>query len=122
MVCRVALAGIAVAALLAGPVRPAQAWGGGAFAFGAAAGITTGVLLSRPYAYPYGYVPYGYAYPAPVYAVPYGYAPAYPPVVYAPPPAYAAPPPAYAAPAATPAVRCGSGQFFNTLTGTCDRR
>ncbi len=97
-----------------------------------------GSAIARPY-YPYGYAPYGYYpygyYP---YAAPYAYG--YPPpVTYAVPPVtYAVPPVAYAPPgypvsppagqtyatARTPAAQptCRPGQFFNTLTGNCDRR
>ena len=101
--------------------------------FGLGVGTVVGSAIARPY-YPYGYYPYGYYYP---YAVPYAYG--YPPpVTYAVPPGpYAVPPVAYAPPgyppapvgqtyAATrpPAVQptCRPGQFFNTLTGNCDRR
>jgi hypothetical protein len=129
--CALLLAG---AASLAAP-KPAEAWGGG-FALGTVAGLGAGAIIgsaiARPYPYayyPYGYYPYPYAYP-----VPYGYA--YPPVVYAPPPVVY---PAPAQPATAPSSRsatytptqansrpatptCGPGQFYNTLTGVCDRR
>ena len=133
-------AGLAAASICTASPKPAEAWGGG-FAFGTVLGLGVGTVLgsaiARPY-YPYGYAPYGYYpygyYP---YATPYayGYPPpvtyAVPPVTYAVPPlAYAPPgypaPPAgqtYAAarpPAAQPT--CRPGQFFNTLTGNCDRR
>lgn len=139
MFSRVLCAGLVAAVACATPVQPAKAWGGGAFIAGAALGVTTGVLLTRPYygypypyAYPYGY-PYAY-YPAPVYAapptpVPYGYAPP----GYAAPAPYGAVPAPYAAAqvAPVPATRsnagpstpnCGTGRFFNQLTGSCDRR
>ena len=143
MISRIACAAVVAATACATPVRPAEAWGGGAFVFGTAIGLTTGALLARPYAYPYGYPYYRPYYPAPVYAVPaypYGYPPpgyaVYPPPGYATYPApYAVPPspvPAYqvpapyraAAPAAAPTrtPSCRSGEFFNTLTGNCDRR
>ncbi len=103
------------------------------------------VVAPPPYAYPppYGYPPpyaypppypaplaYGYPPPAPYpYPAPsgYGYPPPAPPPVagYAMPPGqggagYAAAGPVAQAAPATPA--CGTGRFFNTLTGTCDRR
>ena len=134
-------AGLAAASICTASPKPAEAWGGG-FAFGTILGLGVGTVVgsavARPY-YPYGYAPYGYypygyypyaapyayGYPPPVtYAVP-PVAYAVPPVAYA-PPAYPVPPPAgqtYAAarpPAAQP--NCRPGQFFNTLTGNCDRR
>jgi len=132
-------AGLAAVSVCTAAPKPAEAWGGGGgFAvgtlFGLGVGAIVGTSIARPY-YPYGYPVYGgyypYGYP---YAVPYGYAPVVgypPPVVYA-SPAYPAPlpPPSagqpanYAAPARPPATqpKCRSGQFFNTLTGNCDRR
>ncbi len=131
-------AGLAAASICTASPKPAAA-GGGGFVFGTVLGLGVGTVVGsaivRPY-YPYGYAPYGYYpygyYP---YAAPYayGYPPpvtyAVPPVAYA-PPGYpvsvpAAPPagPTYATPrppAAQPT--CRPGQFFNTLTGTCDRR
>jgi hypothetical protein len=132
MIVRLFCAGLVAVTASVATVQPAKAWGGGAFAFGTAVGVTTGVLLSRPYyPYPYAY-PYPY-YPAPVYAAPpvaYGYA--YPPPGYVvpgyPPPAYAAAPAPvpYAAQQPAPQARvaptCAAGLFFNTLTGNCDRR
>lgn len=133
-------AGLAAASICTALPRPAEA-GGGGFVFGTVLGLGVGTVvgsaIARPYPYgyyPYGYYPYGY-YP---YAVPYGYA-------YPPPVAYAVPPVAYAPPgypvslAPTPSAgqasvppgtsrppatqpTCRPGQFFNTLTGTCDRR
>ena len=127
-------AGLAAASICTASPKPAEAWGGG-FAFGTVLGLGVGTVVGSaiarpyyPYAYaPYGYYPYGY-YP---YAVPYayGYPPpvayAVPPVAYAPPGYPVAPPAgqAYAAPqppAAQPT--CRPGQFFNPLTGNCDRR
>ncbi len=140
-------AGLAAASICMASPKPAEAWGGG-FAFGTVLGLGVGTVLgsavARPY-YPYGYAPYGYYpygyYP---YATPYayGYPPpvtyAVPPVTYAVPPVtYAVPPMAYAPPgypappggqayaaARPPAAQptCRPGQFFNTLTGNCDRR
>ncbi len=129
-------AGLAAASVCTALPRPAEAWGGG-FAFGTVLGLGVGTVLgtaiARPY-YPYGYYPYAYApYPAP-YA--YGYPP---PVPYAVPPVtYAVPPTAYAPPGypvsppagqtyatarpSAPTPACRPGQFFNTLTGNCDRR
>ena len=135
-------AGLAAASVCTASPKPAEAWGGG-FAFGTVLGLGVGTVvgsaIARPY-YPYGYAPYGYYpygyYP---YAAPYayGYPPpvaygvppvtyAVPPVAYA-PPGYPVPPPAgqtYAAarPPAAPTPSCRPGQFFNTLTGNCDRR
>jgi len=137
-------AGLAAASICTASPKPAEAWGGG-FVFGTVLGLGVGTIvgsaIARPYApygyAPYGYVPYGYYpygyYP---YAAPYayGYPPpvtyAVPPVAYA-PPGYPTPLPgtppvgqAYATPrppvAQSPA--CRPGQFFNTLTGNCDRR
>ena len=120
-------------------------------AVGVAAGTVIGSALVHPYPYfvgppIYAYPPpYAYAYPLP-YGVPlaYGNPPPYAyPAPYPAPcgTAYPAPAPrpiaghappgspaglGYAANAglqrapATPA--CGTGQFFNTLTATCDRR
>ncbi len=146
---RILCAGLAASALCTASARPAEAWGGGIFA-GTVLGLAAGGVIGATIANPYGYYPppYPYAYPyPPVYAVPpgyppYGYPPAYypPPVAYAPPayvpPAYA--PPAYAPPAYAPSSyrppaasarttapttpTCRSGQFYNTLTGSCDRR
>lgn len=146
MFSRLFCVGLVAATACATPVQPAKAWGGGAFVFGAALGVTTGVLLSRPYyAYPYPYAypyyapppvyaapaPYGYPYPPAAYAVPpvAGYAPGYATApAYAPVPGYP-PAPGYAvqpryAPATQPASQlpnCGPGRFFNTLTANCDR-
>lgn len=124
--------------------KPAAA-GGGGFIVGTVLGLGVGTVvgsaIARPY-YPYGYYPYGsypYGYyPSAVpYAVPYGYPyppVGYPPVAYAPPgyPVPLAPQASFAGQSAnyapqpqTPATRqptCRSGQFFNTLTGNCDRR
>lgn len=87
-----------------------------------------------PYGYPlaYGYPPVYYGYPAPYaypppYPRPYGYAyaPPWPRPAsgYAPSGYPAAPGYAAAAPVRAPDVpACRTGQFFNTLTGTCDRR
>ena len=134
-------AGLAAASVCTALPKPAEAWGGG-FAFGTILGLGVGTVvgsaIARPYS-PYGYAPYGYYpygyYP---YAAPYAYG--YPPpVTYAVPPApYAVPPVAYAPPgypappagqtyatARSPVVQtpaCRPGQFFNTLTGNCDRR
>lgn len=132
LLCAVAAASVCIAS-----PRPAAA-GGGDFAFGAILGLGIGSVIgsavARPYPYaphpsgyyPYGYYPYGY-YP---YAVPY----AYPPVVYAPPgylvpPMAASPagrvyyaPPGLMRPPTPPVLSCRPGQFFNTLTGNCDRR
>jgi hypothetical protein len=129
------LAGLIGASLLSAAPR-AEAWGGGGFFAGTALGLVAGGVVGAAIAGPYGYYPPPFAYPPPYayppvygavpYEVPYGYAP-YP---YAPPPGpYAAPgyaPSSYrpAAPAglasgATPV--CRSGQFFNMLTGSCDR-
>ena len=126
--------GLAAASICTASPKPAEAWGGG-FAFGTVLGLGVGTVvgsaIARPY-YPYGYAPYGYYpygyYP---YAVPYayGYPPpvayAAPPVAYA-PPGYPVSPPAGQTPVATrPAAAqptCRPGQFFNTLTGNCDRR
>ena len=127
-------AGLAAASICTALPKPAEA-GGGSFVFGTVLGLGVGTVvgsaIARPY-YPYGYYPYGY-YP---YAVPYayGYPPpvayAVPPVAYAPPPGYPVALPAtppvgqtYATPRpSAPQPTCGAGQFFNTLTGTCDRR
>lgn len=117
--------GLAVASVCTALPKPAAA-GGGGFVFGTVLGLGVGSVvgsaIARPY-YPYGYYPYAY--------YPYGYYPyAYP---YPPPVAYAVPPLAYAPPgypvslpappppsvAQNPA--CRPGQFFNTLTGNCDR-
>ena len=119
---------------------------------GLGVGTVIGASIARPYPYyPYGYYPYGYYAPAYAYPAPFGYAYPAPPVSYAPPaiaPAPAAAPPGYAptgyaptgyaptgyaptgyaptgtAPPAQPArtPACRPGQFFNTLTGTCDTR
>ncbi len=134
-------AGLAAALICTALPKPAEA-GGGGFVFGTVLGLGVGTVIgsavARPYPYgyyPYGYYPYGY-YP---YAVPYGYAYppptayAVPPVAYAPPgyPVSLAPPPPagqVSAPSGTsrpPAAQspaCRPGQFFNTLTGNCDRR
>jgi hypothetical protein len=136
-------AGLAAASICTASPKPAEA-GGGGFVFGTLLGLGVGSVVgsavARPYPYgyyPYGYYPYGY-YP---YAVPYAYAYpppvgyAVPPVSYA-PPGYpvslpAAPPSAGLAnsiPSGTPRPptvgipTCRPGQFFNTLTGNCDRR
>lgn len=126
-------AGLTAASICAALPKPAAA-GGGGFVFGTVLGLGVGTVVgsavARPYYpysyYPYAYYPYGY-YP---YAVPYAYAYpppvayAAPPVAYAPPPAGAAgyaPPGTPRAPAAQNPV-CRPGQFFNTLTGNCDRR
>ena len=127
-------AGLAATSICTASPKPAEAWGGG-FAFGTVLGLGVGTVvgsaIARPY-YPYGYAPYGYYpygyYP---YAAPYayGYPPpvtyAVPPVAYA-PPGYPVSPPAGQTYAATrpPTVQptCRPGQFFNTLTGNCDRR
>jgi hypothetical protein len=121
MISRVLCAGLVAAAACATPVQPAKAWGGGAIAFGAALGVTTGVLLTRPYVYPYPAYPYPYAYyPAPAYPA-YAVPPTPVPYGYAYPPGYVAAAPA-PAPAANPSLpTCGPGRFFNRLTGTCDR-
>ena len=137
-------AGLAAASICTALPKPAAA-GGGGFVFGTILGLGVGTVVgsavARPY-YPYGYAPYGYYpygyYP---YAAPYAYG--YPPpVTYAVPPvAYATPgypvplPPAPSsaglasyAPPGTPRPStaqnqaCRPGQFFNTLTGNCDRR
>lgn len=141
--------GIVAASLCAVAPRPAEAWGGGGgFLFGTAVGLTAGAVvgsaLVHPYPYPppYAYPP-PYGYPPPPYAYPSAY-PYPPPYAYPGPYGYGYPPPAprpvagYAAPAyqggasyavanqlpaqqpAAPA--CRAGQFFNTLTGNCDRR
>lgn len=140
MVC----AGIVAVSLCTTAARPAEAWGGGIL-FGTAVGLTAGAVIGSalvhpypvvvappypyppPYAYapPYGYPPpYGYAPPFPA---PYGYA--YPPPGPYPVSGYAPygyqAPPAYGAahnPAPPAVPSCQSGQFFNTLTGNCDRR
>lgn len=140
MVC----AGIVAVSLCTTAARPAEAWGGGIL-FGTAVGLTAGAVIGStlvhpypvvvappypyppPYAYapPYGYLPaYGYVPPFPT---PYGYA--YPPpgpypvAGYA-PYGYQAPPAYGAAHSSAPRTvpSCQSGQFFNTLTGNCDRR
>ena len=128
---KILCAGLAAASICTALPRPAEAWGGGGgFAvgtiFGLGVGAVVGSALTRPYYYPpygypaYGYypyaVPYAYAYPPPVYAVP--------PVAYAPPSYPVAPPPVAQAPVPSAArtVACRPGQFFNTLTGNCDRR
>lgn len=127
-------AGLAAASICTASPKPAMA-GGGGFVFGTVLGLGLGTVVgsavARPYYpysyYPYAYYPYGY-YP---YAVPYAYA--YPPpVAYAVPPPVAYPPPPagaanYAPPGTTrfPVAQspvCRPGQFFNTLTGNCDRR
>ncbi len=136
-------AGLAAVSICTAAPKPAEAYGGGGggFAIGALLGLGVGAIvgtsIARPY-YPYGgYYPYGYYPQGYPYAVPYGYsyAPVVgyppPPVAYA-PPGYPAPlpplsagrPANYAAPARPPAAqpKCRSGQFFNTLTGDCDRR
>ncbi len=143
-------AGLAAISISTAMPRPAEAWGGGSFVFGTAVGLGVGAVvgtaMARPYAYgyfPYGYYPYRYYPSVYPYAVPYGYAYPPPPVGYAAPPvAYAPPgypvplsprpssanqPASYAQtrPAQGPATQtsvCRSGQFFNNLTGTCDRR
>ncbi len=147
MVC----AGIVAASLCTGAARPAEAWGGGIL-FGTAVGLTAGAVIGSALVHPYPVVvapppyayPPSYGYPAPYgYPPPYGYAPAYgyaPPVpgpygyAYLPqgprpmsgyaPSGYQVPPGYGAAPASVPpaAPSCQSGQFFNTLTGNCDRR
>jgi len=141
-------AGLAAVSICTAAAKPAEA-GGGGFVLGTVLGLGAGTIvgsaIARPYPYPYGYAPYGYypygyapygyypsAYP---YPVPYPYA--YPPPVAYAPPGYPAPlqprlpsagqPAGYAPPGSTqaPAVQhlaCRSGQFFNTLTGNCDRR
>lgn len=92
---------------------------------GLGVGSVIGSAAARPYypyaPYPYAYYPYGY-YP---YAAPYAYPPT---VVYA-QPGYPAPlppanyaPPGTPRPSAAPSPTCRPGQFFNTLTGNCDRR
>ena len=134
-------AGLAAASICTALPRPAAASGGAGFAFGTIFGLGVGTVvgsaLARPY-YPYGYYPYAYYpygyYP---YAAPYAYAYpppvvyAVPPVAYAPPgyPVSLPPPPAGTVNPAAPGPRppatqsaCRAGQFFNTLTGTCDRR
>ena len=126
-------AGLAAASICTASPKPAAA-GGGGFVFGTVLGLGIGTVVgsavARPYSpygyYPDAYYPYGY-YP---YAVPYAYA--YPPpVTYAVPPVAYAPPPAGAANYALPGTPrppaaqipvCRPGQFFNTLTGNCDRR
>lgn len=126
-------AGLAAASICTALPKPAAAAGGG-FLFGTVLGLGVGTAVgsavARPYPYspyPYAYSPYGY-YP---YVAPYPYA--YPPpVVYAPPgylplpPAPSAGPVTYAPPGvrapAAPVPACRPGQFFNTLTGNCDRR
>ena len=136
-------AGLAAASICTALPKPAVA--GGGFVFGTVLGLGVGTAvgsaLARPYYpysyYPYAYHPYGY-YP---YAAPYPYA--YPPpVTYAmPPTAYAPPgsraslpvvppvsgalnyaPPGTPRPPAAQNPVCRPGQFFNTLTGNCDRR
>ncbi len=134
------LCAVVAASICTASPKPAEA-GGGGFVFGTILGLGVGTMVgsavAQPYPYgyyPYSYYPYGY-YP---YAAPYAYA--YPPpVAYVPPPvAYAspgypvslAPPPSgpanYASPGSRPPVAqnptCRAGQFFNTLTGNCDRR
>lgn len=135
--------GLAAASICAASPKPAAA-GGGGFVFGTILGLGIGTVVgsavARPY-YPYNYYPYAYyPYSYYPYAVPYAY-PYPPPVTYAvPPAAYAppgypaawpAPPPAGAANYASPgaprlpaaqSLACRPGQFFNTLTGNCDRR
>lgn len=130
---KVLYACLAAASVCTASPKPAEA-GGGGFVFGTILGLGVGTVagsaIARPYPYyPYAYYPYGY-YP---YAAPYGYPPpvayAPPPVAYA-PPGYPAPlPPSagqlanYAArPSAPPSPACRRGEFFNTLTGNCDRR
>ena len=142
--------GIVAASLCAAAPRPAEAWGGGGgFLFGTAVGLTAGAVVGSALVHPYPYVvvPPPYAYPP----LPYGYPPPYayptaygypPPYAYPGPYGYGYPPPGprpvagYAAPVyqggasyaaanqAPPsaAPTCHTGQFFNTLTGTCDRR
>ena len=135
-------AGLAAASICTALPKPAAA-GGGGFVFGTILGLGVGTVvgsaIARPY-YPYGYYPYAYSpYGYYSYAAPYAYAYpppvtyAVPPVAYA-PPGYAvslpaAPPPAgiTSAPMGTPRPpsaqpTCRPGQFFNTLTGNCDRR
>lgn len=140
-------AGLAAVSICTALPKPAEA-GGGGFVFGTVLGLGIGTVVgsavARPY-YPYGYYPGGYypygyypsVYP---YAVPYGY-PYPPPVGFVTPPVAYAPsgypvplyprapsagqPANYAPSAPTPAAKqpaCRSGQFFNTLTGNCDRR
>lgn len=141
--------GIVAASLCTAAPRPAEAWGGG-FLFGTAVGLTAGAVVGSALVHPYSYVvapppypyppPYGYpppytyplayGYPPPyAYPVPYGYGyppPGPPPVARYAAPAYrgeagyAAANPAPVSPSAAPV--CRIGQFFNTLTGTCDRR
>ena len=139
---RVLMATAMGAALCLTSLQPAKAYRGGVFfggpfAFGAFSGLATGVVVGSalarpyyPYPYPYPYYgyPYGYGapvvYPAPVvvspYAAPYPYAsPApsgYVPSGYAPPPSQPT------APRAPSAPTCRPDQFFNTNTGSCDRR
>ena len=136
-------AGLAAASICTASPKPAEASGGG-FAFGTILGLGVGTVvgsaIARPY-YPYGYAPYGYyPYGYSPYAVPYayGYPPpvayaappvtyAVPPVAYALPPGYPVPPPmgqtyAVARPPTAQTPACRPGQFFNTLTGNCDRR
>ncbi len=118
-------------------------------AVGLTAGAVVGSALVHPYPY---VVPPPYAYPPPyTYPPPYGYPPPYPLAYGYPPPyaypgsyGYGYPPPAprpvadYGVPTyqgtsgyapanpvpapARVAPACRTGQFFNTLTGTCDRR
>ena len=135
--------GILAASLCAAAPRPAEAWGGG-FLFGTtvglAAGAVVGSTLVRPYPYvvappPYAYLPpYGYplayGYPSPyAYPPPYGYgyppprpaaAAGYPVQTYRGGWGYASATPARVPPPESPS--CRPGQFFNTLTGNCDRR
>lgn len=126
-------AGLAVASICTASPRPAAA-GGGGFVFGTILGLGVGTVIgsaaARPYypysPYPYAYSPYGYS----PYAAPYAYPPT---VVYAPPGYYPVPaapsagpanyaPPGTPRPLAAPSPICRPGQFFNTLTGNCDRR
>ena len=137
-------AGLAAAAMLTATPMPAKAYGGFGFGFGLGVGVGAGVVLgttiARPYPYgyyPYGYAPYGYYAPAYPAVVPYPHAYGYPPpvVAYAPPPVYGLPPGVYLPPVnpsagvvqtvpatAAQSRMCRAGQFFNTLTGNCDRR
>ena len=137
---RLILAAAMGAMVCTAALQPAKAWGGGGVVVGTFAGLAAGTVVGAAFAHPYGPYPYpsygapsyypapAYPYPAPVYpapvypaplvAAPYPYPYPYP---YPPAPGYGAAgyaPPAH--PLAAPG--CGAGQFFNTYTGTCDRR
>ena len=134
---KILTAGLVAASLIPLSPQPARAWGG--FGFGLAGGLIAGTAIGIAVTHPYGYYPYPYPYAYPAYPA-YAYPPYAPPVVYA-PTAYAPYPygpypyapygyptgrivgPPAAAPVQPPAptATCHSGQFYNTLTGTCDR-